>query len=138
MVLSTATVIFVSVDSWLPNLEVRNKVADAILVAETAKESIVRTCAANRTLTRLTNKHISHTFPFSPYVRSINVMGSCRAPEILVQTKNTGLDENPTLVIWGRLTSTRDYWQCSSSAASVDTPIRCRDEKQQARVLASN
>lgn len=128
LVLSIATIVFAGVDTWRANFEVRGKVSDALYVAETAKASIVRVCAANRQHSELTNQEIQHTFPDSNYVEEITVSGTCRGPEILVQTRNTGLDEEPTLLIWGRLTSTRDFWNCYSSAPEINTPIRCRDE----------
>ena len=127
MILSACAILLSSVDSWLANFSTRSKVTEALTVAETAKKDIVITCAADPALREITEEFIGHDFPQSSYVKSIDVSGSCKAPQIDLQTVNTGLIVDPALVITGTIADGIATWTCQSTGLQVDKPQRCRD-----------
>jgi len=126
IILSSAIILLSSVDSWLANYESRSRVSEALLVAETAKSDIIITCVGDPRISKLTKDDIAHDFPYSPYVDTISVSGSCEYPEIMVITKGTGLAVDPTLIILGDLAGNLVKWTCRSSGPEADMPSRCR------------
>jgi len=127
IVLSTAIILLSSVDSWLANYETRGRVSEALSVAETAKTEIVVTCSGDPAITELTQHDIAHDFPDSPYVDTITVSGTCEYPQILLVTRNTGLIEDPTLIILGDFAGNVVTWTCTSPGLGVGTPRRCHN-----------
>lgn len=127
MILSAAAILLSSVDSWLADYGTRSKVSEALSVAETAKIDIVITCNADPNLSGLSEEFIGHDFPHSPYVKSVTVGGTCKAPTITLVTANTGLNINPTLHITGTFKDDIVTWSCRSTGLDMDKPQRCRD-----------
>jgi hypothetical protein len=128
IVLSTAAILLPGVDTWMQNYEVRSRVAEALVVAETARTNILITCNADPRIAEINQEAIAHRFPSSDFVESIEISGPCSLPQITLRTRNTGLPEDPTIVVWTDLTRDTVTWNCSSTSKDRDVPSRCRQE----------
>ena len=126
LVTATAIILLASVDTWLEDYRVRGHVAEAFMVAESAQARIVMTCASNDSLDSLSNEVLDHAFPYSPFVRTVTVDGSCDEPRIVVQTTNTGLFVEPMLVLVGDFSGTEANWSCNGTGMQTDMPDGCR------------
>ena len=126
IVIATGIILLASVDTLLSDYRVRSHVADAFQVAESVQDRILMTCASERSPVQLSNEALGHTFPHSPYVRSVTVDGSCEEPRIVVQTTNTGQFVEPMLIIVGHITGNEAKWTCSGSGMQSDMPKGCR------------
>ncbi|HKJ17283.1 MAG TPA: pilin [Xanthomonadales bacterium] len=127
IVLTSATIMLSSVDSWLGSFEVRSKVSDALQVAESARKDILITCTADSTLAELSNEIVAYEFNHSEFVRTLTISGSCESPQITLETQNTGLILDPTIVITGGRSGAIYAWTCQSNGADSATPKRCRE-----------
>jgi hypothetical protein len=126
IILSSVVILLSSVDSWFFNYAARGRVAEALLVAETAKSDIIITCNADPGISELTQHDIGHAFPYSSYVDSISISGSCEYPQIVLITRDTGLAADPMLTIVGDLAGSLVTWTCRSSGPNMAMPSRCR------------
>ena len=125
LVLAIAVIFLATVNTWLDDYRVRSHIVDALQVAETAKSGIITTCAADGSLQELNNHSVAHNFPHSPFVKSVSISGTCKHPQIAVQTTNTGLFVEPMLVISGDLSGSSASWSCSSTGMQFNMPKRC-------------
>ena len=106
----------------------RTKIAEGLNVAKGAKTAVASTCTEDRTIGALTPSLAGYNFEPSTYVQSVNISGPCTAPEIIVQTLDTGASPDPTLTITGSFTvgDGRITWLCTSSAPNYLLPDNCR------------
>jgi len=125
VVLAAVFVMLAGAHSWLANHNVRAKIAEALSVAEPLKTGIVLTCMETPGIEDLESATLGHAQPTSYYVESIMVHGSCRGPLITIQTANTGLLVNPTVILSGNLANGGQKWMCSSTGLDVHTPTGC-------------
>ena len=115
--------------SWLTTYSVRNKIAEAVKIADSGKKDILLTCSENPNIPSLSSKPIGHQFAASEYIESISLSGSCQAPVITVATRNTGLMIDPTLTITGTRSGPggRMEWACTSDGLDAHVPSNCGD-----------
>ena len=125
VVLAAMFVMLAGAHSWLANYSVRLKLAEALSVAEPVKSEIVLSCYESPDIGDLTSANLGIAPPTSLYVESVTVRGSCKGPHISVQTANTGLLVDPTLILARNLETEGAQWTCSSTALDVHTPTGC-------------
>jgi type IV pilus assembly protein PilA len=125
--LAAISIFLAAAHSWIANYTIRNKIDEALAVADTAKISIIVTCAEDPSLAELSNKSVGYSFPPSLYINDVRLSGSCAQPNIMVLTANTGLLVNPTLTISGDFSpgNRQATWKCTSDGLDLHVPDRC-------------
>ncbi len=80
---------------------IRAKVAEGLSVAAPAKLALTETCQSDPTLTVVDAARAGYSFQESNYVESVNVAANCQTGVMLiaVQTRNTGADVDPAIVL---------------------------------------
>ena len=114
--------------SWIQGHAIRKHVAEALLVAQSAKSAIETTCTEDSTLQNLNSRLLGYRFKPSIYVANISLGGSCEDPQIRLVTMNTGLEPDLSITIVGKRSDSNGsvVWTCQSDGLDIHLPKICQ------------
>jgi hypothetical protein len=100
---------------------IQARMAKAFAEADRARSITAMYCRVNPSVAELGTAHTGYVFHASPYVKTLQLDGTCDAPAITLVTRNTGASPDPTITLSGvpNPRSSRLEWTCSSNGSSA-------------------
>ena len=110
---------------------IRAKVTEGLSLAASPKLAVSETCQSNPLATPASDSGYAFIegTDTDDYVASIAIGGSCTAPTVTVNTKNTGATTQPILLLTGTVVANSGQieWDCTTSAGLPQhVPTSCR------------
>jgi hypothetical protein len=128
MVFAITCICVVAGTPFVSNYAVRSRLAEAIIVAESARAAVTVACTEEPNLGKLSNQAVGFTFAGARYVSDVELTGSCAEARIRLLTVNTGAEPDPVVTLIGVSGpgNNRIDWTCSSSGRDLHMPKGCR------------